>query len=522
MSYSLLRKILPGMLTLLFLGITCSPTHAQNMTGATSAQYAGICSAQLNPATLVLSPLYIDISLASAEVFVENNYIFMPREDNKLRRFFKSDHPIVNAGPDKTYADYYTDSWKVGQMQARVSGPSLALVAGKHAFGITTAVRSVTSVRDMPHTLAKFFYEGLYFPPQYDTRYAYQHQVSIASLNWAEAGLTYSGMIRCREKDIWCGGVTVKRLLGYAGAYMDMDKLDYMVPDHDTLIVYHADLEAGVALPMDYYNNEYLTEPLVRGKGLGVDLGFVWERKLRVPTDASYYRQLCGQQYVPYLFRLGASLLDLGSIRFTENAERLGVNDGQLFWPGLGDLEYTNLHDLSHQVSEHFYGDPESLVRGSAFTMGLPAQVTLQGDFNLTAILTGRSSESYTERGSRNAAGSGYLRWLGGPGSWYVNAVATIPVNRANASVMQPLMLAVGTRYESPHFQLGVTGSFYDHRYFHLGVNGRFRFLFVGTDNLLSFLRVNDYTGTSLYAGLRISLRKGSCRQRGFQCPDLF
>ncbi len=515
-------RIPVGVLVLLILRFTCNNLYAQNMPAITSSHYGGIYSAQLNPAATVLSPLYLDINIVAADLFVENNYIFMPREENKLQRFFNSDRPFVNSGPDKTYADYYTNSLKYGQMQARVTGPSVSLVAGRHAFGISTAVRSVTSVRDMPHTLAKFFYEGLYFPPQYDTRFVYPNKVSVASLQWAEVGLTYSTVISSNGKDLFTGGATVKRLLGYAAAYIDMDHLDYMVPNYDTLIIYNADIDAGFSLPLDYKSNDYLPDTHVRGKGMGLDAGFMWERKLKVPTDARYFRKLCGQSYIPYLFRVGVSLLDFGSIRFTENARQLGVVNGQLFWPGISDLEYTNLHDLSQQVSMHFYGDEESLVRARDFSIGLPATVSLQGDFNLTAFITGRSAENLAGTVKRHASGSGFMGRLWEPGNWFVNGIVMLPVNRTTASAVQPTMLMIGTRYESPHFQLGVTGSFYDNKYFHLGLNGRFRFFFVGTDNLLSFLKVSDYTGTSLYAGVRIGLRKGNCRELGFKCPDLF
>lgn len=472
---------------------SCLVSSAQEMIGITTAKYGGILSAQMNPATLVLSPLYLDVNIVSANLFVENNYLYMPVKKAGLSRFFGKDQPWKNNGPDKSYGDYYTNSLKYGQAQARITGPSMMVAVGKHAFGLSTSVRSVTSVRDMPYTMAKFFYEGLYFPPQYDIRYTHTDKISFASLHWAEAGLSYSFIFNSSGADVWAGGLTVKGLFGLAGAYADMDHIDYMVPDEDTLIIYNTTIDAGISVPVDYDSNDYLQGLKVRGIGAGIDLGFTWERKLRTNAVRRMNRKLCSQPYQPYHFRVGVSLLDLGSILFTENAKNPAVTEEGLIWPGISNLEYTSINDLSDQISLHFYGDPEALVKARRFRMHLPTRLSLQGDYNLK-----------------------------GSGNWYVNAVAMIPVNSSHASAMQPILLALGARYETAHFQLGMTGSVYDNRWFHLGVNGRFRNFFIGTDNLISFLKVKDYTGTSLYAGLRISLHKGNCRYKGSKCPDEF
>jgi len=473
--------------------ISCLVSPAQEMIGITSSRHGGIYSAELNPSMLVLSPFYLDINIVSANLFVENNYLYMPVNKAGIGRFFGKDQPWKNTGPDRSYGDYYTNSLKYGQARARILGPSAMLAAGRHAFGISTAVRSVTSVRDMPHTVAKFIYEGLYFPPQNDIRYTHTDKFSFASLHWAEAALSYSFIFKNSGQDVWAGGVSVKGLFGLAGAYADVDHVDYMVPDEDTLIIYNTTIDAGISAPVDYHSDNNQPFLKVRGTGVGMDLGFTWERKQRAIAIRRWNRKLCSQPDVPYRFRVGAALLDLGSILFTENAKNPAVTDEGLFWPGISNVEYTSINALSDQISVQFYGDPEALVKAKRFRLYLPTRISLQGDYNL--------KES---------------------GNWYVNAVAMIPVNRSHASAMEPMLLALGARYETANFQLGITGSFYDTRWFHLGVNGRFRNFFIGTDNLISWLKVKDFTGTSLYAGIRISFRKGNCRDSGFKCPDEF
>lgn len=470
-------------LMLVLLLLTGVKLAAQEMMGITGSKYSGIHSALINPSLPVLSPYYFDLNILTAHLSVENNYLYMAKDEYQFRRFLKSNPQYPTHPPDgKFYYDYYTPPDKKGYVAARLMGPSAAIMAGRHAYGIYWDVRSATSVKNIPLNLAKFFYEGLTYPPQYDIRYVHEESMSVANLEWAELALNYSYILQNRNLEVWSAGITLKRLMGYAGAYAQADHLDYMVPEHDTLIVYSATGIGGMSLPLDYQTDEFLMSPLFRGNGFGLDIGFTYEKKLRSSGNAEHFRKFCSQYYVPYHYRLGIALIDIGSIRFKQNALKFKVEDGSLFWPGISDVEYTTMNTVVSNVSNHFFGNPTELIIDDQFGIFLPMAVSIHGDYNFS-------------------------------GRWFASGHAVLPVRIQTTQVNRPALLAVSGRYETRHLSACATASLFDWTRMHLGVYGRFRGFFIGTEKISAFFHLSDFTGIDIYAGLKLSLQKGVCRK---------
>ena len=55
--------------------------NGQEMAGVISGNYAGVNSIYLNPAFMIDSKVYLDINFISADVFLHNNYLYLPKED---------------------------------------------------------------------------------------------------------------------------------------------------------------------------------------------------------------------------------------------------------------------------------------------------------------------------------------------------------------------------------------------------------------------------------------------------------
>jgi len=456
---------------------------AQEMMGITGSKFSGIHGALINPSLPVLSPQYFDLNILTAHLSVENNFLYMAKDEYRFRRFLKRNPDFPTHPPDgKFYYDYYTPPDKKGFASARLMGPSAAISAGRHGYGIYWNVRSATSVKNIPMNLAKFFYEGLTYPPQYDIRYVHEQQMNVANLEWAELALNYSVILRDRNLEVWSAGITLKRLMGYAGAYANATHMDYMVPEHDTLIVYSATGIGGMSLPLDYYTDEYMVTPLFRGNGFGIDIGFTYEKKLRSSGNSEHFRKLCSQYYVPYHYRLGFALIDIGSIRFRQNALKFRVEDGSLFWPGISDVEYTTMNTVVTNVSNHFFGNPTELIIDDQFGIFLPMAASIHGDYNFS-------------------------------GRWFASAQAILPVRVQAAQVHRPSLMAVSGRYETRNLCAGATASLYDWTRIHLGVYARFRGFFIGTEKASAFFHFTDFTGIDIYAGLKLSLQKGVCRK---------
>lgn len=250
---------------------------------------------------------------------------------------------------------------------------------------------------------------------------------------------------------------------------------------------------------------------------MGVDIGITWERKAPNGARSDHFTRLCAQNYTPYLYRVGISVTDIGSIKFNKNARKLRVTDGSLFWPGISGTQYTNINDLTGELSNRFFGDPQSLIVGNAFSMALPTMVNFHADVNITAIIAGRTSSSLSYNLHKTKGSSFAVK-----GEWFVSGLAMIPVVTSHSTVTRQSLISAGARYETRHMQIGVNTSLSGYDTFLLGANIKIGYFFMGTDNLISFMKLKDYTGTNLYAGLKFNLAKGRCRDNGSKCPDLF
>lgn len=474
------------LLLLIYLKI---PVSAQEMSGISLSTFSGIHGTLLNPSLPVLSPYYLDINLVTGHAFLENNYLFLKREENKIARLLKTNSFFEQqSADDRFYFDYYYSGLKHGYINLRVLGPSALVVAGKHAFGFTTGVRSVTSVRNFPYTVAKFFYEGLYYPPQHQIRYEHDERISFGHLNWAEVGFNYSYILNQLNENTISLGLTLKYLAGHSAAFAYSDHVDYMVNGIDSLTVYDADITAGMAIPVNYDKNLYQQSSFFKGNGLSFDLGFSIERKHSSASNSLYYETLCSQQYTPYLFRIGISLLDIGYIKFTQNALRLELEDGNVFWPDVTGVRYNSTNEVIAEVSNRFYGNTEELVADDQFNVWLPGALSFQLDRHIKP-------------------------------DFYASSLIIVPIKLNKSSVIRESLLSAGLRYETRYLALGLNGSFFNWNHFNLGVHARFHDFFIGTDNLPSLLNMADFTGIDIYAGVKFSFRKGNCRNRSsFSC----
>jgi hypothetical protein len=478
---SFFYRILAAFFLALFL-LAGERVASQEMLGIMNSTYSGINGAIINPASPVASPYYLDINLLSAHLFAENNYIYLAKDEYRFKRFFQNNPEFPTHPPDnKPYYDYYNVSSKKGFLNVRLMIPSASIVIGKHAFGIYGDVRSATSARNFSYEMAKFLFEGFTFPPQYDINYIDDRKMSAANLEWTEYAFNYSYAIKNVDQEYWTVGVTVKSLQGYAGGYITSKFIDYLVPDADTLIVNNATGEAGIALPLNYHGNAYINSPLYRGKGLGFDLGITFQQKQSLNELSSNFTSLCSQPYIPYRYKIGISLLDIGRIRFTDNAIKYAIDNRSTIWSGINEVDFVDINDLADQISNHFYGNNTQLVAGNEIKIGLPTAASVQADYNFK-------------------------------GNWFVNGTAVYPIKLWRASVVRPPLFAVSPRYETSTFGIGMVASLYDWSILHIGLNARYKGFFIGSEKLSAFFHFTNFTGLDIYAGIKISFLKGKCR----------
>ena len=471
--------------------ILFSPSSAgQEMLGAVQGNYSGTQVLQLNPSALHQSKTWLDIHLLGADFFLQNNFLYQDKNDYRFSNFFKADYiwptHLEQYGTEERIFYYYENNRnKKLLLNLRINGPGALVALGKHAFALTTVIRTSLSMRRVPYELAKFLYLGLNYRPQQNIRYTDNKPITASMMTWAEIGLSYAYVFHARGLNKWSAGITFKLLEAYTGAYIRVRQLDYIVLNDSTLNVLNLDATTGMALPISYDQNSFWNDKFFKGSGIGVDLGVTFTR-LKKNYQTQIISRLCAQRYDDYLYRIGVSLIDIGAVKFKYNARKYLIDNCPSYWENVNRLDFQNLGHLFDTISYRCYGDSTAALVSDRFSVWLPSAISVQADYHLY----------------RN---------------WYINAIMVYGFTLSGASLSRPTQLAITPRYESRWLEVSVPISLYDWYLPRIGLAVRVFGFTVGTDKLGGFFHMSNFTGLDFYFSLRFFLEKGICRSKGIK-----
>lgn len=471
--------------------------NAQEMHGYVHSNYAGITGGLINPATMITSKLYLDINTLGLQVNVDNNTVYLAKDEYKFNRFLSRNpefpkHTDEISGDQREYYDYYNSDLKQLFTQVRVMGPSAMFATGNQAFGLSTAYRVLASAQKVPFDGAKFAIEGLDYYPQQRINFINNVDFRVGSMAFAEISGSYSRILMRYNREFLAAGITVKGLFSTGGAYGYGDNVDYMIPNSDTIIAYNVNGSFGVSLPLNYANNDILLpDMLFTGKGFGFDVGIVYQKMIRGHSTKAY-SAYCEIPYQPYYFRVGLSLLDVGRIKYKKNPFWIEMEDASARWENVRGYDYNSLNDLFRTLSYEFSGDSLQLLRNSAFSIALPTALSLQIDNRITS-------------------------------KFYANLAIVQPLVLNDAAIVRPSQLAITPRFESDYFELAMPFIIYNYKYPRLGLSARFHKIVVGTDKLGGFFGMKDFTGLDFYVMVKWQFFRGNCRNfnKKFGCGNL-
>jgi len=472
------------LLVLLMLVLGSRALFAQEMLGIVNSSQAGITGSVINPAITVTSPFYIDVNLLAGDIFFENNYIYLAKEEYRFSRFFSKNpqYPTHGTGNNMIAYDYYNSKDKNAYANMRLLGPSVAVTIGRNSFGIVTGARAVMSTRNVPYEMAKLAFEQMDYPLQNNINFNHTRNIYNAELAWAEFGFNYSYVIKQQSTDYWVGGITIKALKGYAGGYMYGDNADYIYLDGDTLQVNNFNGEFGYSLPLNFETNEYMSSPRFRGKGVGVDIGVIYQKK-KSEVESERVGKLCAQSYTPYHYKIGVSILDIGRIHFNKNAEKLVFDNVSGSWSKMSEYSFNTIRNLTDTLSQMFYRNKTELIQGNEISIALPTALSIQADVNVK-------------------------------NNWYVNGTLVTPMQFSKSGLRRPTIIGLTPRYETANFEASLPISLYDWTKPRIGMSVRFLGFFIGTEKISGFFHFRDFTGLDFYGGIKFYLRKGHCRNK--------
>jgi len=461
---------------------TIRVVSAQEMIGVVFGNYSGINSAIINPALMTGSKAYINVNIVSSDVFVKNNWAYIPKEDKTLWDLFTLDTLVPEYGKWK-YNGLYTYHRNTNPtniyQSTRLLGPSFMIQTGSHAFGLSLSLRGMTSATNIAYEMPIFMYEGMTYEKLQNIVFD-DYNFNFSTMTWSELAASWAWDFMRPYKAKLTFGVNLKLNLAHDGAYAVNNRAKYIIYDPKTIQIYNYDAEIAYAAPINYDSTDILIEgPFIKGIGAGIDLGFVYTR-----MKSSIYRRggskICSKPYEDYIYRIGVSILDIGAVSFNKNAQKHNYNDVSVYWAQFDTLEYHSFNSIMQDLSKAFYGDPNKSKTAEKFSIPLPATLSLQFDAHIKRNL-------------------------------YVSALVIQPLAFSKRQLMRPVQYAITPRFENDYFAISIPLSLSQYKYFRLGTAIRLGPLTVGSERLGTLLGISDLDGMDLYMSLKFSLKKGSC-----------
>lgn len=435
-------------------------THAQEQLGLRTDNYSGIHGSLLNPSHNVTSLFRWDINLVSAGVSAQTNYGFIQNTNvfhairNNEELILMQDLENPNAPSPNDLIVNFDDSNKLkyASIFANIMGPSLMVkLENGHSFGFFTNIRSAVSTHDIPAILN---YSTFFDTPFYD--YINVDPFKISTMVWSEFGLNYAAKIEAYDGYFGLGA-NLKFINAYEAAYINVKRsvLSAQIPG-DTLLFQNPHLNYGVT-NMNLEGEDLSFQS--NGFGVGVDLGLTYVYE----GNEDHYK-----------WKVGVSLLDLGQIELSRNAEEHDLNtDTLVVFPSRQFQSVAN-QDRIHLLSQVGLRDSTASLTSSNFRMGLPGAISIQGDYKIMEFL-------------------------------YLNGVFIQRIPMGENSIRRNNLMAVTPRFEHRWFGFSMPVVLLNYQKLSLGTSVRLAFLTIGSDDVGSFFGKRNLDSSDFYVALKIN-----------------
>lgn len=445
----------------------------QEQLGIRMDNYTGMDQAWINPAFVASSPLTFDLHLAGLGTFIEQNYGFIHNTsllDMKSKTDFVSAFDLENkmVSENTLVGDVYdTSNKKFLKFSNTISGPSLMIKIGEqHSVGVFTNLRSAFTVTKIPAILGYYSYDRKEYLDGFTLT-----PFKAAAANWIETGLHYGIEIEKSNGTIAFGGNIKYNSFLESGYFGLQDEMTYTKISKDSISIDYPAIEFAITsgnikqINVDPNNMNATVGDVglrVYGNGFSADLG------------ASV--QIVDRDVDGYRWRAGISILDFGIAKFNQESELHTSypipNKLTIDFDELDTLK--SLEELEQKVSEIAFGDAKASLKARSFKMGLPSAISIQGDYQFIQNV-------------------------------FVGGTLVQPFGLSRYNLTRTAVLAVAPRFENRFFSLTAPVVLRDWKSVRMGLAGRLGFVSFGTDNLGSFIKKKDFTGTDFYFAIRLN-----------------
>lgn len=486
---------------ILFIILVCFSTtiKAQFFQTYSGDNYSGINGVTLQPASIADSRYKFDILLTGKQVGRSGNYSMFNM--NAISSPAKMIRTMFNIAIDTAFATPVTDTTPtfgnsfntsfVSSFSKVLDGTKLyrksignsylyknkekqflsfmITLSPKDAIGFTKRERTITNVDGLSSDMALALFSRMDNPELYNTTLK-SKRFSLQQMRFKETTITYARVLSNNNENFFKLGGSIKILNGIEAMYLYGKNIEIKPVDSANIEFINSNFSYGYSKSnSEGFNNKM---------SVGFDIGIVYEYR---PDHAQYFYEMDGEKkrvrrdLNKYKFRLGASILDIGRIKFTktDNSNDFAVNQTLTGFEAITLRDITSIHTfIQNSVL------PQSNDNKSTFKMNLPTAISLQADYLL--------------RNNIYAGYSGYIPvWL--------------PTDKAKVHNLGTQTLSV--RYENRFAGIAMPVSITRNGQVNAGINIRMGMFTFGTTNFSSyFFGKRRLLDLNIYFSTRMSL----------------
>jgi hypothetical protein len=467
-------------LLFMWLGVSAVTASAQHFAPIAVGNYSGIHAAKVNPALTAATPYKWQVNIIGAWGNVNNNYINLQLPYSAYNAIFNTmpdQYKTVNGNPRFDSAFLYEDlnrKRKFAGVGAMAYLPSVLIQYKKLHIGWLNDVVALGRVAGINEPLAYAFKRELSYNKRaynyfiLDKNNNYNLDRSAATVNaYVSSGINVSFSQDLPWKQKMMFGATVKKIWGLGGAYakwddMQIHKVRQNVIEFDKTNIHYA-----------LYQD--------RGRGTAMDLG--WGMVYHKPDYKQNGDYL--KKHKQYKYKLGLSLLDLGSVRYDNVQATDIVNASTTTWDATGfrdqliaantsTLTLTPINDVLKNISG-FSTDTRTE------NIGLPTRFIASVDYQYSK----RVFINYQVMQSLRGRFSQHMRYQ-------------------SYAMFAP-------RYEKQKWEVSVPILLeYDYRSLRAGFALRAGCFYIGSNSAINFLYTRNVRDADIYFGFTISQLKGT------------